>query len=52
MIDERELSMEKLVLSGHKEHAEELGITLQEYLSLKILEKLDDLSVRAYVVED
>ena len=40
---------EERALQEAQERAKELGITLQEYLSLKILQKLDDLTVRAYV---
>lgn len=36
------------VLEGYKREAEELGITLQEYLSFLILEKLESLSVTTY----
>lgn len=32
----------------YKERAEELGISLTEYLLIRVLDKLDDLSVTTY----
>lgn len=32
----------------YKERAEELGISLTEYLLIRVLDKLDDLSVTSY----
>lgn len=49
--DQYEKIIEESLLKRYQKRAEELGISLQEYLSLKILLKLDDLSVRAYIEE-
>ena len=42
---------EKALLDNYRQRAEELGITLQEYLQLKILMKLDDLTVTTYIYD-
>ena len=42
---------DELELDQHKKDAEALGLTLQELLLFRVLQKLDDLSVRAYVEE-
>lgn len=46
-----ERNLEKILLDEARQRAEELGITLQEYLQLKILLKLDNLSVTTYVYD-
>ena len=42
---------EKVLLDDYRQRAEELGITLQEYLQLKILMKLDDLTITTYIYD-
>jgi len=42
----------KADLEMYREDAEELGITLQEYLLYRVLDKLDDLRVTAYMSQD
>ena len=39
-------------LEMYKADAEELGVTLQEYLLYRVLDKLDDLRVTAYMSQD
>ena len=38
-----DLSMKRLLLEQYKAEAEDMGITLQEYLLLCILDRMDDL---------
>lgn len=45
----RDREIDQAIINQFKEEAEALGITLQEYLTLLILEKLDNLSVTAYI---
>lgn len=47
MLDPMDYSM----IETYKKEAEELGITLQEYLSYLILNVLHDLTVTAYIEE-
>lgn len=47
MLDPMDYSM----IETYKKEAAELGITLQEYLSYLILNKLHDLTVTAYIEE-
>ena len=49
MLTKNEKWLEESTLQRYQERAEELGITLQEYLSFKILEHLDDLRATVYV---
>lgn len=39
---------EEMILNEAKERAEELGISLTEYLLIRVILKLDDLSVTTY----
>ena len=39
---------EEMILKEAKERAEELGISLTEYLLISVILKLDDLSVTTY----
>ena len=39
---------EEMILNEAKERAEEMGISLTEYLLISLLVKLDDLSVTTY----
>lgn len=43
--------LEEMELQQLRERAEELGISLQEYMLLRLLMKLDDLKVTAHVAE-
>lgn len=49
MYNQMKKQLEENSLREYQHRADELGITLQEYLSFLILKKLDDLSVVAYV---
>ncbi len=40
--------LEEADVKRYKERAEELGISLTEYLLIRLLDKLDDLSVTTY----
>lgn len=42
---------EEMELQQLRDRAEELGISLQEYMLLRLLMKLDDLKVTAHVAE-
>jgi len=44
--------IEEITIKEMKERAEELGISLQEYMLLKLLDKLDNLSVITYPGEN
>lgn len=43
--------IKRSMIERYKEEAEDMGLTLEEYLLFLILQKLDDLSVTAYPPE-
>lgn len=42
-------TLDKMMIDTYRKEAAELGLTLQEYLLYRVLDKMDDLSVVAYV---
>lgn len=44
--------IDKDILRGYQKEAEEMGISLTDYLLFKVLIKLDDLSVTTYSGEE
>ena len=43
--------IDRLMIETYKKEAEELGLTLQEYLTYLVLDQLNDLKVTTYPAE-